>query len=131
MGWDKSYTPLTRPRLNPPPGRWPPAGVSNQLLPLAGSHNIACKLHAITEDFQSSREAPKPYFPTFAALPSENNDFHEKKPLLPAAQHASAVVDPYFLGGPKSMKNQGNPPWRHFRRSEPIPIGRRGRPSRS
>ena len=78
MGWDQSYTPLTRPRLNPPPGRWPPAGVSNQLQTLAGSHNIACKLHAITEDFQSSREAPKPHFPTFATFPSENLDFLQK-----------------------------------------------------
>ena len=43
----------------------------------AGSHNIACKLHAITEDFQSSREAPKSHFPSFATLPSENVDFHE------------------------------------------------------
>ena len=78
IGWDQSYTPLTRPRLNPPPGRWPPAGVSDELQTLAGSHNIACKLHAITEDFQSFREAPKPHFPTFATLPSENHDFHQK-----------------------------------------------------
>ena len=57
----------------------PPAGVSNKLQTLAGSHNIACKLHAITKDFQSSREAPKPHFPSFATLPSENLDFHQKR----------------------------------------------------
>ena len=45
---------------------------------LEGSHNIACKLHAITEDFQSSREAPNSHIPSFAALPSENLDFHKK-----------------------------------------------------
>ena len=47
----------------------PPAGVSNQIQTLAGSHNIACELHAITKDLHFSRETPKPYFPCFATLP--------------------------------------------------------------
>ena len=54
----------------------PPAGVSDPIQTFAGSHSIACKLHAITKDFQSSREAPKPQFPTFVTLPSEDLDFH-------------------------------------------------------
>ena len=105
MGWDQSYTPLTRPRLNPPPGRWPPAGVSNKLLTLAGSHNIACKLHAITEEFQSSREAPKPHFPSFATLPSENLDFHQKSYFYLARSGSQPPWIPPPWGLPKSWKS--------------------------
>ena len=104
MGWDQSYTPLTRPRLNPPPGRWPPAGVSDQLQTLAGSHNIACKLHAITEDFQSSREAPKPHFPSFATLPSENLDFHEKSYFYLRRSTRRQSWIPTFWEVPKARK---------------------------
>ena len=84
----------------------PPAGVSDPLQTLAGSHNIACKLHAITEDFQSSREAPKPHFPTFATLPSENLDFHQKK-----ATFTCAPVVVLHLGSllPGVSQNHGNP----------------------
>ena len=104
MGWDQSYTPLTRPRLNPPPGRWPPAGVSDKLQTLAGSHNIACKLHAITEDFQSSREAPKPHFPSFATLPSENLDFHQKSYFYLRRGGTPTPWIPPTWGLPKSGK---------------------------
>ena len=109
MGWDQSYTPLTRPRLNPPPGRWPPAGVSNELQTLAGSHNIACKLHAITEDFQSSREAPKPHFPTFATLPSENHDFHQKSYFYLRRRGIPPPWIPPPWGLPKSWKFKETP----------------------
>ena len=107
MGWDQSYTPLTRTRLNPPPGRWPPAGVSDELQTLAGSHNIACKLHAITEDFQSSREAPKSYFPSFATFPSENLEFHQKSYFYLRAGGSQPPWIPPPWGLPKSWKSKG------------------------
>ena len=95
-----------RPGSNSPPGRWPPAGVSNELQTLAGSHNIACKLHAITEDFQSSREAPKPHFPTFATLPSENLVFHQKSYFyLPRSGSPPPWIPPPW-GLPKSWKTK-------------------------
>ena len=104
MGWDQSYTPLTRPRLNPPPGRWPPAGVSDKLLTSAGSHNIARKLHAITKDFQSSREAPKPHLLTFATLPSENLDVHQKSYFYLHRGGSQSPWIPPPWGLPKSWK---------------------------
>ena len=104
MGWGQSYISLTRPRLNPPPGRWPPAGVSNKLLTLAGSHNIACKSHGITEDFQSSREAPKPHFPSFATLPNENHDFHQKSYFYMRPGGSQPPWIPPLWGLPKAWK---------------------------
>ena len=69
---------------------------------LAGSHNIACKLHAIAEDFQSSREAPKPHFPSFATLPSENLDFHQKSYFYLARSGRQPPWIPPPWGLPKS-----------------------------
>ena len=84
----------------------PPAGVSNELLTLAGSHNIACKLHAITEDFQSSREAPKSHFPSFATLPSENLDFHQKSYFYLRIGGTQPPWIPPPWGLPKSWKSK-------------------------
>ena len=73
---------------------------------LEGSHSIACKLHAITEDFQSSREAPKPHFPTFATLPSENHDFHQKSYFYLARSGSPPPWIPPPWGLPKSWKSK-------------------------
>ena len=76
---------------------------------LEGSHNIACKLHAITEDFQSSREAPKPHFPTFATLPSENLDFHQKSYFYLHRGGSQSPWIPPPCGRPKSWKSMEIP----------------------
>ena len=88
---------------------------------------IACNYRGLS----SSREASKPHFPTFATLPSENLDFHQKSYFYQLRSYSPESLDPYFLGSPKSMEIQGNLLGRHLRGSKSVRGGRRGRPRRS
>ena len=88
---------------------------------------LACNYSGLS----SSREAPKPHFPTFATLPHENLIFHRKSYFYQPRCYPTESLDPYFLGSPKSMEFHGNFFWRQLRGSESIRGGRRGRPRRS
>ena len=129
--WDPRYTPSRAHVSIRHQAARPPAGVSSQGSNLSrfSPHcmQIACNYRGLS----SSREAPKPHFPTFATLPSENLDFHEKSYFYQQRSHLPQSLDPYFLGSPKSMEIQGNLLWRHLRGSESVRGGRRGRPRRS
>ena len=129
--WDPRYTPSRAHVSIRHQAARPPAGVSRQGSNLSrfSPHcmQIACNYRGLS----SSREAPKPHFPTFATLPSENLDFHEKSYFYLARSHPSESVDPYFLGPLKIMEIEGHRLRSHLGASESIEVGRRGRPRRS
>ena len=66
---------------------------------------IACNYRGLS----SSREAPKPHFPSFATLPSENLDFHEKSYFYPARSTSPSPWIPPRWGPLETMKIEGNP----------------------
>ena len=66
---------------------------------------IACNYRGLS----SSREAPKPHFPSFATLPSENLDFHEKSYFYPARSTRPSPWIPPRWGPLETMKIEGNP----------------------
>ena len=66
---------------------------------------IACNYRGLS----SSREAPKPRSPSFATLPSENLDFHEKSYFYPARSTSPSPWIPPRWGPLETMKIEGNP----------------------
>ena len=129
--WDPRYTPSRAPVSIRHQAARPPAGVSNPGSNLSrfSQHcmQIACNYIGLS----SSREAPKPHFPTFATLPSENLDFHKKCYFYQRRSGSPPPWIPPPWGLLETMKIKGNPFWGHLRGSEFIQIGQRGRPRRS
>ena len=89
--WDPRYTPSRAHVSIRHQAARPPAGVSNYDSNLSRFSPHCMQIACNYRELSSSREAPKPHFPTFATLPSENLDFHQKKLLLPAAQPLAEV----------------------------------------
>ena len=129
--WDPRYTPSRAHVSIRHQAARPPAGVSNYDSNLSrfSPHcmQIACNYRGLS----SSREAPKPHFPSFATLPSENLDFHEKSYFYPARSSSPSPWIPPRWGPLETMKIQGNLLRSHLGASESIEVGRRGRPRRS
>ena len=129
--WDPRYTPSRAHVSIRHQAARPPAGVSNYDSNLSrfSPHcmQIACNYRGLS----SSREAPKPHFPTFATLPSENLDFHEKSYFYQRRSTRPPQWIPPPWGPLESMKIEGNPLWGHLRGSQSIRVGRRGHPRRS
>ena len=72
---------------------------------LAGSHNIACKLHAIPKYFQSSREAPTLHFPISTTLARENHIFHQTIYFHQQRKYASYKLHPLLVLSGASEKH--------------------------
>ena len=129
--WDPRYTPSRAHVSIRHQAARPPAGVSNYVSYLSILTTLHANCMQLYRGLSSSREAPKPHFPTFATPPSENLDFHQKSYFYLQRSHRPESLDPYFLGGPKSMTFQGNLLWGHDRGSKSIRGSSRGRPKRS
>ena len=76
--WDPRYTPSRAHVSIRHQAARPPAGVSNYGSNLGRFSPHCMQIACNSKGLSSSREAPKPHFPSFATLPSENLDFHEK-----------------------------------------------------
>ena len=95
---------------------------------LAGSHHIACKLHAITKDYHPPGRHQNRIFQLLQPFRAKTSIFMKNATFT---RYPPDRLDPYSLGSPGSMEIEGNLLWGHLRASELIQVGRRGRPRRS
>ena len=108
--WDRRYTPSRAHVSICNQAARPPAGVSNYDSKLSrfSPHcmQIACNYRGLS----SSREAPKSHFPSFATLPSENLDFHEKKATFTSSAALAGVLGSLLLGVSRKHGNSRKSP---------------------
>ena len=104
--WDPRYTPSRAHVSIRHQAARPPAGVSNPFHTLAGSHNIACKLHAITEDYHPPGRHQNCIFRVLQPFRAKTPIFIKKSYFYQASSQRPQSLDPYFLGSLKPWKSK-------------------------
>ena len=102
--WDPRYTPSRAPVSIRHQAARPPAGVSNPFQTLAGSHNIACKLHAITEDYHPPGRHQNCIFRFSQPFHTKTSIFIKKATFTSPAATSRSPWIPTFWGLLKAWK---------------------------